>query len=258
MGTWRGTGEGSPPVNASRNSVKIIYFPLTDIYRCRTRSWPDTEDQRRTSPVRFAAYRSGRGEGGLAVELPGRRAPWPVRARCQVSRHPRRADRRRWRTPCAMRARCSPAGRCLDPQVPSDRSSPPLPRARQDRLRRAQLRGSLAGERLHPADLSDHLRAIRLEPDRPWRVLSCEPAALGCSSTTRARWSPSSAGAGGTFRKQRALNHVLGYSIFNDASIRDFQTKSPQWTVGKNFDGTGAFGPVFVTADELPTSEARA
>jgi 2-keto-4-pentenoate hydratase/2-oxohepta-3-ene-1,7-dioic acid hydratase in catechol pathway len=49
-----------------------------------------------------------------------------------------------------------------------------------------------------------------------------------------------------------ALSHVAGYSIFNDASIRDFQHRTPQWTVGKNFDGTGAFGPVFVTADELP------
>src|SRR5207245_10002535 len=46
--------------------------------------------------------------------------------------------------------------------------------------------------------------------------------------------------------------YVRGYSIFNDASIRDYQFKTPQWTVGKNFDGTGAFGPVFVTADELP------
>jgi acylpyruvate hydrolase len=49
-----------------------------------------------------------------------------------------------------------------------------------------------------------------------------------------------------------ALNHVIGYSIFNDASIRDFQKKSPQWTVGKNFDNTGAFGPYLVTGDELP------
>ncbi len=49
-----------------------------------------------------------------------------------------------------------------------------------------------------------------------------------------------------------ALDHVIGYSIFNDASIRDYQFKSPQWTVGKNFDDTGAFGPVLVTADELP------
>ncbi|WP_434106158.1 fumarylacetoacetate hydrolase family protein [Paraburkholderia caffeinilytica] len=52
--------------------------------------------------------------------------------------------------------------------------------------------------------------------------------------------------------KERALEHVAGYSIFNDASIRDYQLRTPQWTVGKNFDGTGAFGPCFVTADELP------
>jgi 2-keto-4-pentenoate hydratase/2-oxohepta-3-ene-1,7-dioic acid hydratase in catechol pathway len=52
--------------------------------------------------------------------------------------------------------------------------------------------------------------------------------------------------------KDKALDHVIGYSIFNDGSIRDYQFKSPQWTVGKNFDGTGPFGPVFVTADELP------
>jgi 2-keto-4-pentenoate hydratase/2-oxohepta-3-ene-1,7-dioic acid hydratase in catechol pathway len=52
--------------------------------------------------------------------------------------------------------------------------------------------------------------------------------------------------------RSRALDHVIGYSIFNDASIRDFQKKSPQWTVGKNFDATGAFGPVLVTADEVP------
>jgi acylpyruvate hydrolase len=49
-----------------------------------------------------------------------------------------------------------------------------------------------------------------------------------------------------------ALDHVLGYSVFNDGSIRDFQFKSTQWTMGKNFDATGAFGPTLVTADELP------
>ncbi|MDB5846525.1 MAG: fumarylacetoacetate hydrolase family protein [Rhodoferax sp.] len=52
--------------------------------------------------------------------------------------------------------------------------------------------------------------------------------------------------------KEDALDHVIGYSIFNDASIRDYQRKSAQWTIGKNFDDTGAFGPVFVTADALP------
>ena len=52
--------------------------------------------------------------------------------------------------------------------------------------------------------------------------------------------------------RDAALSHVAGYSLFNDGSVREYQFKAPQWTVGKNFDGTGAFGPVFVTADELP------
>ena len=49
-----------------------------------------------------------------------------------------------------------------------------------------------------------------------------------------------------------ALDSVAGYSCFNDGSIRDYQRRSSQFTMGKNFDGTGAFGPEFVTADELP------
>lgn len=53
-----------------------------------------------------------------------------------------------------------------------------------------------------------------------------------------------------------ALSHVAGYSVFNDASVRDYQLRTPQWTIGKNFDGTGAFGPAFVTADELPAGAA--
>ncbi len=53
--------------------------------------------------------------------------------------------------------------------------------------------------------------------------------------------------------KATALDHVAGYTLFNDASVREYQFKGgTQWTMGKNFDGTGAFGPWFVTADELP------
>jgi acylpyruvate hydrolase len=52
--------------------------------------------------------------------------------------------------------------------------------------------------------------------------------------------------------KESALSHVIGYSVFNDGSIRDYQMKSTQWTMGKNFNGTGAFGPYLVTSDELP------
>ena len=53
-----------------------------------------------------------------------------------------------------------------------------------------------------------------------------------------------------------ALNHVFGYSIFNDGSVREYQRKASQWTPGKNFDGTGPVGPWIVTADELPPGAA--
>lgn len=53
-----------------------------------------------------------------------------------------------------------------------------------------------------------------------------------------------------------ALEHVAGYSISNDGSVREYQFKTPLWTVSKNFDGTGAFGPTLVTPDELPVSAA--
>lgn len=52
--------------------------------------------------------------------------------------------------------------------------------------------------------------------------------------------------------RERALDHVAGYSLFNDGSMRDYQFRSSQWMVGKNFDQSAGFGPEFVTADELP------
>ncbi|MGO4392956.1 fumarylacetoacetate hydrolase family protein [Variovorax sp. M-6] len=58
--------------------------------------------------------------------------------------------------------------------------------------------------------------------------------------------------AGRYIDKTKALEHVAGYSLFNDGSIRDYQFKSAQWMMGKNFDRSGAFGPELVTADELP------
>ncbi|MGE0830150.1 MAG: fumarylacetoacetate hydrolase family protein [Hyphomonadaceae bacterium] len=52
--------------------------------------------------------------------------------------------------------------------------------------------------------------------------------------------------------RARAHEIVAGYSIFNDGSIRDYQRRTAQWTIGKNFDGTGGFGPGFVPAAALP------
>ena len=52
--------------------------------------------------------------------------------------------------------------------------------------------------------------------------------------------------------EEDALDSVFGYACFNDATFRDYQRKTSQWTIGKNFDQTGGFGPYLVTADKLP------
>jgi acylpyruvate hydrolase len=49
-----------------------------------------------------------------------------------------------------------------------------------------------------------------------------------------------------------ALQAVAGYSCFNDGTLRDYQRRSTQWTIGKNFDDTGPFGPWLVSPSELP------
>jgi len=52
--------------------------------------------------------------------------------------------------------------------------------------------------------------------------------------------------------REAALTHVAGYTLMNDGSVRDFQKRTPQWLMGKNFDRSGSLGPDIVTADELP------
>ncbi|SDE55518.1 fumarylacetoacetate hydrolase family protein [Ruegeria marina] len=60
-------------------------------------------------------------------------------------------------------------------------------------------------------------------------------------------------GTGGRhISEANALDHVFGYTVFNDGSVRDYQRKTHQWTPGKNFDDTGAIGPFVVTPDDLP------
>jgi acylpyruvate hydrolase len=49
-----------------------------------------------------------------------------------------------------------------------------------------------------------------------------------------------------------AYSVIAGWSCFNEGSVREFQRKTTQWDMGKNFDHTGAFGPWMVTADEIP------
>lgn len=52
-----------------------------------------------------------------------------------------------------------------------------------------------------------------------------------------------------------AYSHIAGYACYNDASIREWQFHAKQIAAGKNFVGTGAFGPWMVTADEIPDPE---
>ena len=58
--------------------------------------------------------------------------------------------------------------------------------------------------------------------------------------------------AGKYISKDKALEHVAGYTLFNDGSIRDYQLRTTQWMIGKNFDQSGSFGPELITVDELP------
>jgi 2-keto-4-pentenoate hydratase/2-oxohepta-3-ene-1,7-dioic acid hydratase in catechol pathway len=60
-------------------------------------------------------------------------------------------------------------------------------------------------------------------------------------------------GRGGRHISEKDVNaHIAGYSCYNDVSVRDWQRHTAQWTPGKNFPNTGAFGPALVTPDEIP------
>jgi acylpyruvate hydrolase len=64
-------------------------------------------------------------------------------------------------------------------------------------------------------------------------------------------------GAGGRYiPASKALDAIAGYVILNDASARDWQRASTQWTGGKNFEGTMPIGPEVVTTDEADVSDA--
>ncbi|WP_298200075.1 fumarylacetoacetate hydrolase family protein [Novosphingobium sp.] len=51
--------------------------------------------------------------------------------------------------------------------------------------------------------------------------------------------------------RDQAMDHVAGYAVFQDGSVRDWQRHNIQFTPGKNFPATGGFGPALVTPDEV-------
>jgi len=63
-------------------------------------------------------------------------------------------------------------------------------------------------------------------------------------------------GKGGRYiRAENAYDAILGYSVMNDGSAREWQRKATQWTPGKNFEGTMPIGPEVVTVDEVDISD---
>lgn len=50
---------------------------------------------------------------------------------------------------------------------------------------------------------------------------------------------------------ESALEHVAGYTLFNDVTARDWQRRTSQWALGKSFDTFGPLGPWIVTPDEI-------
>jgi len=52
-------------------------------------------------------------------------------------------------------------------------------------------------------------------------------------------------------REEEAMDYVAGYMILNDVSARDYQQKTSQWTLGKNFDASAPTGPALVMKEEV-------
>lgn len=55
----------------------------------------------------------------------------------------------------------------------------------------------------------------------------------------------------------RAMEHVFGYTILNDVTARDVQTRHRQWLLGKSFDTFGPMGPCIAGVDELDGQNTR-
>ena len=55
---------------------------------------------------------------------------------------------------------------------------------------------------------------------------------------------------------ERALEVVAGYCVMNDVSVRDWQARTPTFTLGKSYDSHGPLGPCLVTTDEVPDPQA--
>ena len=123
------------------------------------------------------------------------------------------------------------------------------PQPRQDRLRGPELRRPRAGDRPR-----GHREADPVPARAESQVAHGEDIVLPPESS-RLDYEGEIAvviGQGGRrIAEADAWEHIAGYACYNDGSIRDWQTATPQWTAGKNFWRTGGFGPWMVTRDEI-------
>ena len=120
---------------------------------------------------------------------------------------------------------------------------------RRDQLPRAR-RGGQADHRAGRAGDPDGLRPVAEHAGGGRRAGAGPPAEAGLDWEVelavvigRRGWAVPAA---------EALDHVLGYTAFNDLSARAKQLQTSQWTLGKNADRSGPIGPVVVTRDEIP------
>jgi 5-carboxymethyl-2-hydroxymuconate isomerase len=115
----------------------------------------------------------------------------------------------------------------------------------------------------------DHIRESGAEPPArplvfakfPSSVIGPEDAiVIDAAVTERVDWEVELAVVIGTTARDvpedRALRHVLGYTVANDVSARDLQFSDGQWVRGKSLDTFCPIGPVVVTADEVPDPQA--
>ena len=114
----------------------------------------------------------------------------------------------------------------------------------------------------HAAELKNPLPAAPIYFTKPWTTIvgPGEPIRYPAGLTSRLDWEVELGvviGRGGRdIPAANALDHVLGYTVFNDISARDLQFRTDQWFKGKSLDASMPMGPVIVTADEIADPQA--
>ena len=115
-----------------------------------------------------------------------------------------------------------------------------------------RLQPAPAGDLEHPVIFSKVPDCV-IGPGEPIRI----PGGLSQAIDYEAELAVVIGKGGRSIRASRAMEHVFGYTIFNDVTARDIQRRHKQWLLGKSVDTFGPMGPWLVTADELDGANTR-